>query len=218
MAYSRTTWTAAEIEYLCKHYPDMLARDVACALNKTTRSVYLKAGQMGLKKSDAFFNNEKSGRLTANTGLGTRFKKGLRPWNKGMKGLQQPGRCKETQFKPGHLGGSALKNVKPVGYERLTKDGYIERKIRADGPFYKRWRAVHILNWEAVNGPLPDGHCLVFKDGNKQNLALDNLVLTTRADNMRRNTYHNYPKEIALAIQARGALIRRINNEHKKHQ
>jgi hypothetical protein len=28
---------------------------------------------------------------------------------------------------------------------------------------------------------------------------------------MARNTVHRYPKEVALAIQARGALVRQIN-------
>jgi hypothetical protein len=33
----------------------------------------------------------------------------------------------------------------------------------------------------------------------------------SRAESMRRNSYHNYPKELAQLIQLRGALNRKIN-------
>ncbi len=75
---------------------------------------------------------------------------------------------------------------------------------------------MHIINWEAVNGPLPKGHALVFKDGNKQNTAVENLELLSRAELMRRNSYHtNYPKEVAQLVQLRGAITRQINKRSK---
>jgi len=30
--------------------------------------------------------------------------------------------------------------------------------------------------WEAVHGPIPDKHCLIYLDGNKNNIALENLA------------------------------------------
>jgi hypothetical protein len=104
---------------------------------------------------------------------------------------------------------------RPLGTERISKDGYLERKV-TDLQGVKNYRAVHLLNWEAVNGPLPAGHAVVFKDGNKHNVALDNLELITRAELMRRNTRHRLPPELNAVIQLRGVLNRIINNKKRE--
>lgn len=206
-------WTPEAICYLVKHYPDDTALEIAAVLDIKARSIYAKAKALGLKKSEAFMSSGKSGRLDGVKGKGNRFPDGHTPWNKGMKGLQTGGT--ETQFKPGQLSKGALMKLKPVGFERITRDGYLERKIRADGALHKRWRLVHLLNWETINGPVPAGHCLTFIDGNKLNVAVENLQLITRKSNMLRNSLHNYPEDITHAIQVRAALNRRINREQK---
>ncbi len=58
-------------------------------------------------------------------------------------------------------------------------------------------------------------HAVAFKDGNKQNIALDNLELVSRADLMKRNSYHNYGKEIAQLVQLKGAVTRQINKRER---
>jgi hypothetical protein len=120
-----------------------------------------------------------------------------------------------TQFKLDNRSGNALKLYQPVGTERLTKDGYLERKVNDDFPVQRRWRAVHILVWEETNGPRQRGFVVAFRDGNKRHIELANLELVSRAELMRRNSYHNYPKPIEQAIQLRGALNRAINARSK---
>jgi len=102
----------------------------------------------------------------------TQFKKGITPWNKGMKGINLGG--KQTQFKKGQKGW----NYKPVGTERTNTDGYVEIKITDP----KTWKAKHIIIWEEANGPVPSGHVVIFTDGNKQNVTLDNLLLISRRE------------------------------------
>jgi hypothetical protein len=148
-------------------------------------------------------------------GQATQFQKGQTPWNKGTH-YTAGGRSAETRFKPGERRGVAVNLYKPIGSERISKDGYLERKINDGLPLQKRWRAVHLIEWEAINGPLPAGHAIAFKDGDKTNRAPDNLELITRAELMRRNTVHNYPKEIAKLVQLRGALVRQINRKTRK--
>lgn len=212
----RYEWTDASTEILVRLYPDTPTAEIARQLGITIERVYSKANLLGLKKSAAYLDSLAACRLRRgdNSGASFRFPKGHTPWNKGMKGLNLGG--KETQFKPGHRGGRALEVYRHVGTERISKDGYIERKINDDLPLQKRWRAVHIINWEAVNGPLPKGHALVFKDGNKQNTDVENIELLSRAELMRRNSYHtNYPKEVAQLVQLRGAITRQINKRSK---
>lgn len=101
----------------------------------------------------------------------TQFPKGYVPWNKGKKGT---GGWKPTQFPKGNKPW----NYKPVGTERINTDGYVEIKI-ADP---KKWKAKHIILWETANGPVPARHVVIFADGNKLNVALDNLLLISRRE------------------------------------
>jgi hypothetical protein len=89
--------------------------------------------------------------------------------------------ARKMQFKKGQRSGVAVKLWKPVGTERLSKEGYLERKINNDLPLRARWRAVHLIEWERLNGPVPEGHCLKCLDGNKQNTAPSNWDLIPRA-------------------------------------
>lgn len=212
----RRRWTDDQVDALTRLYPDTPTADIAKQFGITVERVYSKANLLGLKKSEAYLASPAACRLRKGDGVGaaTRFKPGQHSWNKGMKGLNLGGI--ETQFKPGHRGGKAAELYQPIGTERISKDGYVQRKINDDMPLQRRWRGVHIINWEAVNGPLPKGHALVFKDGNKQNTAVENLELLSRAELMRRNSYHtNYPKEVAQLVQLRGAITRQINKRSK---
>lgn len=88
------------------------------------------------------------------TGRDGKIVAGSIPHNKG-KPHPARGRSAETQFRKGERRG-----VKPIGTERLAKDGYRERKIHNGMPPQSRWRAIHLIEWEAINGPVPEGWCL----------------------------------------------------------
>ena len=213
---ARKDWTDDDKRLLRRWYPHLPTADVAHILRRSLSATYAMAKYMGVTKSPAYLASPAACRLRRgdNVGTKTRFGKGQLPWNKGMVGLAIGGR--ETQFKKGHRGGRAQQLYKPVGTERLSKEGYLERKINDDMPLQRRWRAVHLIEWEAVNGPLPTGHALTFKDGDKTHHALDNLELITRAELMRRNSCHQYGPEIAQLVQLRGAVSRRINHRRAK--
>lgn len=109
-----------------------------------------------------------------------RFPKAHVPHNKG-KHFDAGGRSVETRFKKGQLSGRAAERVKSIGTERLSKDGYRERKIHNGLPMQSRWRAIHLLEWEAVHGPVPAGHALKCLDGDRQNTDPSNWELVSRS-------------------------------------
>ena len=116
-------------------------------------------------------------RYKLNTGFTGRFQKGDIPFNKDKSqkdymSAESIEKSKETRFKKGH---SPI-NWRPVGSERITKDGYIEIKIAEPSV----WELKHKVLWEKENGPVPKGHALIFADGDKTNISLDNLLLVTR--------------------------------------
>lgn len=218
---SGVRWTAEQVEVLRSLYANYSTEDVATVLGREPRSVYQKANSLGLKKSAAYLASPAAGRWDGKRGGATRFKKGQVSWNKGLKGVvgvQEA--CRATQFKKGRPAREA-RNYVPIGSERITKDGYLERKMTDDPELVpaRRWVAVHRLVWIETNGTVPAGHVVVFKPGMKtikpEEITLDRLECITFADNMRRNTLHRYPKEIAKLIQLRGVLNRQINQRGK---
>lgn len=220
-AESRAPWTEGELCALRSRYPHERTEDIARDLGRPIGSVYNKANVLGLRKSREFQASAASGRIRepGHKGRQHQFKRGHVPANKGLRRPgYAPGRMAQTQFKKGELTGRARQIVKPIGFERVSKDGYLERKINNDLPMQARWRAVHLIEWEAVNGPMPPGHALVFINGNKQDIRLDNLKLITRAELMQRNTYHRYGKEFARVIQLRGAVQRQINKRAQREK
>ena len=108
----------------------------------------------------------------------TEFKKGNVPINKGTKGMF-PNAGGATRFKKGHRPA----NWKPVGSERCNVYGYWEVKVAEP----RKWKQKHVLLWEQEHGPVPKGHIVIFLDGDKNNLTLENLAMISRAVHARRN-------------------------------
>lgn len=211
----RSFWTDAEVQMLRDRYPHVKTEVVAAELGMSVKRVFAKANAIGLKKTAEYLATPDACRLRKgdNVGAASRFKPGQQSWNKGLKGVVgvQPA-CRATQFKPGSQPHTTL----PVGSYRYTKDGTLQQKIgNSSGNNSKRWRAVHELVWIRANGPVPAGHIVVFKPGMRTAelaaITPDRVECISFAENMRRNTLHRYPKEVAHLIQLRAALNRQIN-------
>jgi hypothetical protein len=113
------------------------------------------------------------GRYGLRNGRDCRFRPGQTPFNKGKKG-HCPAGSEKGWFKPGGM----PHNWRPVGTERINRDGYVEVKIRDP----KTWKAKQRIVWEAANGKIPRGGVVIFADGDRLNFAPDNLVLVSRRE------------------------------------
>lgn len=119
--------------------------------------------------------------------------------------------------------GAAQHNYVPIGTLRVSKDGYLERKMNDDPNIYpaRRWVAVHRLVWEASHGPIPDGHIVVFKPGMKtsvlEDVTHDRLECITRAEHARRNHPRSKSPELAKLVQLKGAITRQVNRISREH-
>lgn len=132
------------------------------------------------------------------------FSKGHIPANTGKKleEFMDPETIKKfkaNQFKKGN---------KP---QNILHDGAIT--VRTDhkdrkGRQYKwirisesNWEMLHKHIWEKENGPVPEGYCLWFIDGNSLNCTLKNLELITRDENLNRNWHDRYPDELKNSVK-----------------
>jgi len=200
----RIAWTLCDERRLCDVYPHHPNRALIKLFGRSAKAIGIKAHKMRLSKSAECLKL-------------ARFASGHATWNKGKPGStgKHPN-CRPTQFKAGERTGAAHRNYRPIGAELIDKDGNVIRKVSDTGNRRKDWRPVHVLAWEAVNGPLPAGHIVVFTDRNNRNFAPSNLEAITRAENMRRNSYlTRYPKDVADLIRMRGVLNRKINHRSK---
>lgn len=211
---NRNPWTPEEIEALTRLYADTPTSELASLFGRPGHSVYGKARKLGLAKSPAYLESPAACRLRRGDNIGKdfRFPKGHVPANKG---LRRPGyavgRMRETQFEKGNK----PHNYMPIGSERLM-DGYLQRKISDTGYPPRDWKPVHRMLWEESNGPIPAGHVLIFKDGDRTNIVLSNLVLLSRAELAARNRMWTiYPRELAELMQLAGVLKRKINRRNE---
>ena len=212
----RREWSEIDISQLRRLYATTPTADIARQLDRSASAVYGKAYALGLEKSPGYLASEAAGRLQQGDqrGAGTRFQRGSAPHNKGLKGWQAGGDSERTRFTKGRK----PHNWKPVGSERQCKDGYLQRKMTDTGYPPRDWKFVHLMLWEQHHGPLPKGHMIKFKNGDKRDIRIDNLECISRADNMRQNNIHRLPKELVEVCQLKGRLTRQINKRSPKRE
>lgn len=150
-------------------------------------------------------------------GLDGRFKPSHIPANKGKKMSPEVyERCKATMFRPGNN----PNNYRPVGSERVNVDGYIEIKVAEPN----KWDLKHRVVYRQHHGEIPKGGNIIFADGNRLNVDINNLLLTTDAELARMNQNKLFFRNIeatktglnvAKLLDALGKQQRRLKDASK---
>lgn len=118
-------------------------------------------------------------------------------------------RSRKTCYKKGNI----PKNHKQIGHERINTDGYIEIKVEEPN----KWKLKHRYVYESVYGNIPTGYKIIFADGNKQNVDIDNLVLISASEEliMNRNKLFYENKSLTNAGVNIAKLIDKANKRKK---
>lgn len=215
-------WSDEECALLREFYPHFHTEKVAQAVGRSVGQCYQKAAKLGLVKTARYLASADAGRVTRAhqhpNMIASRIKPGHIPWNKGM-AFDSGGRSHETRFTKG----SKPSNTLPVGSLRMSKDGYLERKIgEAGGSPSNRWKSEHSLVWQKANGPIPRGSIVVFLPGRKtavlEEITADRLECISRAENARRNHPRSRSPELARLVQLKGAITRQVNRIAREAQ
>lgn len=161
-------------EYLEEIAPGRTHKELASMINSKYGD-----GTITLLQLRAFMKNHK-----ITTGLTGRFYKGQKSWSKGLKIeqiIKDPEKRRQsakTRFKAGHVPANQLQ----VGAVVKSADGYLLRKKSMEGSQWERWEPLHRAVWEEHNGPIPEGMLVAFKDGDKCNCDIENLMLIDRSE------------------------------------
>lgn len=203
-------WTQEEIDILSRLYPNHYAREIAGILGRGVSSIHCKAQALGIESSKE--KNQRTGYEASKSpaSIAARFQKGSVPLNKGKKVSPEIySKMQPTMFKKGQT----PVNHREVGSERINVDGYIEIKVAEPN----RWRLKHRVIWEQVNGAIPKGFNVQFKNHNPLDCRLDNLYLISKAEQMAKENsfWAKYPKEIQEIIRLKGVVNRAIHKVEK---
>lgn len=194
-------------EYIVEHAAGVTSREMAERVNEIFGTSFTRNGMKSFRYKHGI----------QPSGVTGCFQKGSAPWNKGMKqtewcsaeGIEK---SKRTRFQKGHKN----KNEQPIGTIKKNADGYYYIKISNERKRKDRWQALHRYVWEKHNGAIPEGMIIVFKDKDKSNMDIDNLMMVSREEHVRmcqNNYYFTDPQvtETALGIIKLKEAARRRN-------
>lgn len=141
-------------------------------------------------------------------------------WKTGRTGQYEKGNIPHPEAKPKGPNKTSFKkgamphNWKTVGSTRVSVDGYIEVKIQEP----KKWAQLHTLVWSAAHGDIPEGHCIVFIDGDKTNVKLSNLELISRSEHLQINklTAKFEDEEVRETVRTIGKLKAKVHELSNK--
>jgi hypothetical protein len=199
-------------EIIRQRFPHERTQGIADDLGLTYSQVANRAFSMGLKKTLDFKRSESSGRINLLTaGAKFRFTPGHTPFNKGKEmPTEVYEKVKATMFKPGNR----PHNWKPDGSIVERKDTDLSGRVYL---YYKlsdsKWILYHNKIWIDANGPIPNKHIIIFKDGNTRNCQLENLQCISMKDNVLRNSIQRFPEEIKEVIKLTTKLNKTINGK-----
>lgn len=194
-------WTDEELAYLKETYATHSRNETVQMFNEHFNTDFKWTTLISIIK--------RKGYKTCSDG---RYKKGVTPANKGVKMTpERYAKCAKTMYKKGNI----PVGYKPLGTERITKDGYIEVKIAEPN----KWDRLQILVVQSMLGRTIDRNKEVirFIDGNPKNCNPENLILTTRGAHIRINVReHGVTPEINKAIIQVETIkdkIRKVENQ-----
>ncbi|HEY6612707.1 MAG TPA: HNH endonuclease signature motif containing protein [Pseudomonas sp.] len=190
---ARNEWTAEQDAVLRERFGDTAAPIIAGMVGRSASAVYSRAIMLGLKRPPEVYERLKQERRA---------------------------RARPKPVMPVDADGKRRKpHWVPVGSERISRRGYVFRKVSDTGIKEVDWQPAHLCLWVEAHGPVPSEHKVVFRDGNPKNLTPENLELITNAEAMRRNSIQRYPKEIRRTAVQLGrflAKLKRLEQQHEK--
>lgn len=202
MKRSQKKWSQTELDLLAKIYPSNSNAYVSEMLHRSPSAVMQAAWKIGVHKNAEFAAAQKQKGM---------FRKGHVPHNKRKEWkyyMSEEGqnRARKAQYKKGVCRDDNPRK-RSAGYECLRSEkGRQYWWIKPDDG--RKMMPKHRYVWEKANGPIPEGHCVQFKDGDTLNCRLENLYLISRGKQLRKN-FDELPEERKAETRAKQQATRK---------
>lgn len=168
-------YTQDEIDFIRENVKGSTLRELTKRFNDKFGLNISEVSMARRKSKYGLRSNYNAGWFTSESTRGNKSAKGHKPTN---------------GFKIGHLPHTA----KPIGAEKIDKDGFI--KIKTAQP--NIWKLKHHVIYENAYGEkVKSDEKIVFLDGNKRNFKIDNLIKISQTEQMllaKINTKSNNPE------------------------
>jgi len=201
---NRTTLTPEQDKVIQDNYLNIAVKTLANKIGRSATIVETRLRQLGLVIPPEIIAQRK---------IDSQRKEGDIPPNKGKKMTpEQYKKAAPTFFKKGD---KPVNTIEIIG--TITTRINRKRKIKTKYILvaFNTWKELKHYNWEQVNGPVPEGYVLRFKDGNSLNCEIENIEMILREDHMRLNSIHNLPPDLKELSYLTGAVNRQINKHLK---
>ena len=121
-----------------------------------------------------------------------RFVKGQVSPNKGRKmSAETYAKCEKTMFKKNHV----PETIKNIGCVSILNGDYWRIKVAdVKGQTNTNWKLLHHHVFEKYYGKVPEGYTVIFADGDRDNMNIDNLILVEKRDVIYMNTKKYFTK------------------------
>lgn len=110
-------------------------------------------------------------------------------------------RVRSGQFKKNHI----PHNHVPVGTVTVVQGDKLI-KVSETGEQWERWRYLSRVVWEEHNGPIPEGMCISFKDGDNMNCDISNLMMITKSESAAMTGYKLRSEDPDLTMAGLGMV------------
>jgi hypothetical protein len=183
MSTKHIKYTQEMLDWLRQHRPMLTTKELVAQFNARF--------DVNIKTSALHSYCKRRGLFTGREG---RFGKGGTSWNLGVTMRVS----ERTEFKPGNRPHNSV-SVGTIAWKGRTKNNrYLAQKIAEPNV----WEFCHRLAWQAVNGVIPKGSVVIFIDGDRENMAIENLACLTRGALVRLNQmgFSSYPVELRPSL------------------
>jgi hypothetical protein len=170
-------WDEQKISFLKANFRILSYSEIAIAIDMTKEQCSTKCKSLKLKRTP-----EEQTKINERTNTGV-FKKDVKPWNAGTIGVVK---AKSTSFKKGNNQNKSVWYDKAIVITRDEKTGKCRKKIRIDN----QWKYYSRYVWEDNFGPIPDGHIIIFKDGDSLNCEAWNLECISKQEALNRQNFN----------------------------
>lgn len=156
---SKHFYTSEEIDFMRDNAKGISVQELTNRFNDKFGTNISKTAIARIKSNYGIKSDYNSGKFTSERLKGNKFRAGIKPIN-------------------GFKTGNSPHTTRPLGSERINKDGYVEIKTS----YPKKWKLKHHVIYEkAYNYKLKPGEKIIFLDRNKRNFKVNNLIkITTR--------------------------------------
>ena len=199
MAAKVTKWNDEVINFMIENYKGRDNIELAELLNEK-----FNLNTNGDRVSNVKSNLKRRKGIDLRTGINRGcIKKGNVPHNKGKKWneyltKEQQEKASKTFFKKGNIPMTAVEiGVEHIRHRKPDDEGFICVKT-CNGKGNKNWTPKQRYVYEQHYGEIPDGHKVIFADGNRNNFDISNLILVSNAEelHLNRNKFRFNDKEL----------------------